>query len=149
MCCAAGATWCWARCPPRWLSRIPSGEKATQLWAGLGASLPAGLTAAACRLWFEQCAFTDQQNSGTCPHPYKQPCEWGQRPTVIMRGLWSSRKTHDHRWHLGCTLPRVPAIIVRTGDADMQLVDQQGPVPGVYLVRFDTVIFTGGGVQCE
>ena len=98
-----------------------------QLSSALGSGrvpLPAGLTAAACRLWFEQCAFTDQQNSGTCPHPYKQPCEWGQRPTVIMRGLWSSR------------------------DADMQLVDKQGPVPGVYLVRFDTVIFTGGGVQC-
>ena len=96
-----------------------------QLSSGLWVSLPAGLTAVACRLWFEQCAFTDQQNSGTCPRPYKQPCEWGQRPTVIMRGLWSSR------------------------DADMQLVDKQGPVPGVYLVRFDTVIFTGGGVQCE
>ena len=77
------------------------------------------------RLWFERSAFTDQANSGKCPHPYKLPCDWGQRPTVIMRGIWNSR------------------------DADMQLTDQQGPVPGVYLVRFDTVIFTGGGVQYQ
>ena len=26
-------------------------------------------------LWFERCAFTDQQNSGSCTHPYKPPCE--------------------------------------------------------------------------
>ena len=25
-------------------------------------------------------------------------------------------KSHVYRWHLGCILPRVPAIIVRTGD---------------------------------
>ena len=25
------------------------------------------------------------------------------------------RKLHDHAWHLGCILPRVPAIIARTG----------------------------------
>jgi hypothetical protein len=33
-------------------------------------------------LWFERCAFTDQGNSGVCAHPYKPPCDWGQRPTV-------------------------------------------------------------------
>ena len=27
-------------------------------------------------------------------------------------------KPHDYRWHLGCILPRVPAIIVRTGPQD-------------------------------
>jgi len=27
----------------------------------------------------------------------------------------SGCETHDHCWHLGCILPRMPAIIVRTG----------------------------------
>lgn len=76
-------------------------------------------------LWFERCAFTDQGNSGVCAHPYKLPCDWGQRPTVIMRGQYNSR-----------------AI-------DMNLTPVQGGVPGVYLVRFDTAIFTGGGVQYQ
>eukprot|EP01047_Picozoa_sp_COSAG01_P030144 COSAG01_NODE_2091_length_8453_cov_19.448049_8_plen_441_part_00 len=37
-------------------------------------------------LWFERCSFTAQANSGVCVHPYKQPCGWGQRPSVLMRG---------------------------------------------------------------
>eukprot|EP01045_Picozoa_sp_COSAG04_P025529 COSAG04_NODE_3365_length_2884_cov_1.853860_5_plen_184_part_00 len=32
-------------------------------------------------------------------------------PIEMEPGKW-----HDYRWHLGCILPRVPAIIVRTGD---------------------------------
>ena len=33
-------------------------------------------------------------------------------------------KTHDHCWHLGCILPRVPATIVRAGDT----VDTQATI---------------------
>ena len=79
-------------------------------------------------LWFERCAFTDQTNSGTCPHPYSSkiaPCNWGQRPTVIIRGQYSTR------------------------DINLQNTGTQGAVPGVYLLRMDTVIFTGGGVQYQ
>jgi|EP01046_Picozoa_sp_COSAG06_P048615 hypothetical protein len=39
--------------------------------------------------------------------------------------------------------------IYNTRGVDMNLLPQQGGVPGVYLVRFDTVIFTGGGVQYQ
>ena len=31
------------------------------------------------------------------------------------KALGNACKRHDHCWHLGCILPRVPAIIVRTG----------------------------------
>ena len=40
---------------------------------------------------------------------------------ALMRELWTKLNTswfgemHDHCWHLGCILPRVPAIIVWTG----------------------------------
>ena len=39
--------------------------------------------------------------------------------------------------------------IYNTRGVDMNLLPQQGGVPGVYLVRFDTVIFTVGGVQYQ
>ena len=33
----------------------------------------------------------------------------------ICYGMGANGKMRDHCWHLGCILPRVPAIIVRTG----------------------------------
>ena len=33
---------------------------------------------------------------------------------------WEMRKSHDHRWHLGCILPRVPAVSLRAGFDNMQ-----------------------------
>ena len=67
----------------------------------------------------------DQGNSGQCQHPYHPPCEWGQRPSVILRAQYFQR------------------------DAQMNLTNQQGVCPGVYLVRFDEAIFTGGAVQYQ
>ena len=45
--------------------------------------------------------------------------EWLAKMYPLLTGyldFWLvNRKPHDYRWHLGCILPRVPAIIVRTG----------------------------------
>ena len=38
----------------------------------------------------------------------------------------SKCKPHDHRWHLGCILPRVPAIIVRAGGYRGAQCDEDG-----------------------
>ena len=46
---------------------------------------------------------------------------------------WNDCEPHDYRWHLGCILPRVPAIIVRTGTTI------GGCAPGVY---------TGSSTMC-
>ena len=70
-------------------------------------------------LWFERCAFTDQGASGKCAHPYKPPCDWGQRPTVILRGQYSTR--------------------------DIQLNDtgKQAGVPGVYVSALQCFLYIG------
>ena len=39
----------------------------------------------------------------------------GRRDAPSREAELQARKSHDYRWHLGCILPRVPAIIVRTG----------------------------------
>lgn len=77
-----------------------------------------------CR-WFERGGFAAQANSGQCPKPYKPPCDWGQRPSVILRGQ---------------AVPSLPSV----------LTDKTGfGVAEVYLLRFDQTIFTGGGVQYQ
>lgn len=73
-------------------------------------------------LWFEHCSFVAQANSGECIHPYHQPCGWGQRPSVILRG------------QNGTTLP---------------IPDSGYGVVQVYLLRMDRVIFSGGAVQYQ
>jgi hypothetical protein len=50
-------------------------------------------------------------------------CDWGQRPSVILRGQYSYR------------------------DASGRETGKVGFVPSTYLVRFDRAIFNGGGVQ--
>ena len=71
-------------------------------------------------------AFTDQGNSGACPNGQgKTPCDWGQRPSVILRGQYYQR------------------------DEYLNLTNQESDASTVYLTRFDEVIFTGGGVQYQ
>jgi hypothetical protein len=78
-------------------------------------------------------AFTDQGNSGACPNGQGSqgkgakgtPCDWGQRPSVILRGQYYQR------------------------DEYLNLTNQESDASTVYLTRFDEVIFTGGGVQYQ
>jgi len=52
---------------------------------------------------------------------------------------FDSGKTHDYCWHLGCILPRVPAMIVRTGmvigTAKEPVVDEEAGETHWYLLR--------------
>ena len=40
-------------------------------------------------------------------------------------------KPHDHCWHLGCILPRVPATIARTGQEEMEVTIPEGVSAGM------------------
>ena len=56
---------------------------------------------------------------------------------------FDSGKTHDDCWHLGCILPRVPAMIVRTG---MVIGTAKEPVVDEEAVR-RTIIAADMGFQ--
>ena len=77
-------------------------------------------------LWFERCGFTAIRNSGLCPHyPQRTPrCDYGQRPSVILRGMGGN-----------VSLP--------------QYTSHDFGVATIYIVRFQSAIFTGGGVQYQ
>lgn len=84
-------------------------------------------------LWFEHSAFAFYGGTGSrgCPGgPGSLPCDWGQRPTVILRG--APRCSGD------CPDGPRPRGMPSSG-----LVEE------VYLVRFEKVIFGGGGVQYQ
>jgi hypothetical protein len=77
-------------------------------------------------LWFERCGFNAIRNSGLCPH-YPQrtpPCDYGQRPSVILRGMGGN-----------VSLP--------------QYTSHNFGVATIYIVRFQSAVFTGGGVQYQ
>ena len=44
-----------------------------------------------------------------------------QEMTDVLGCANRSCNPHDHRWHLGCLLPRVPAMIVRAGITDTNI----------------------------
>ena len=49
-------------------------------------------------------------------------------PAVRHQGLHGDQqegKSRDYRWHLGCILPRVPAIIVRQVDEALRTGDME------------------------
>ena len=44
--------------------------------------------------------------------------------TGALSPVWAKPgKSRDHCWHLGCILPRVPAVIVRTGFGPSSIVE--------------------------
>jgi hypothetical protein len=88
-------------------------------------------------LWFEHSSFAFYGGTGSrgCPGgPGTLPCDWGQRPTVILRG--APRCSGPPR-------PECPAGPRSRGMKSSGLVEE------VYLVRFEKIIFGGGGVQYQ
>jgi hypothetical protein len=76
-------------------------------------------------LWFERCGFVTPSDSFN-----------GQRPSVILRGMGHCNATGSCDTRI--SLPRLYNV-----SANMQFP------PEVYLLRFDQMIFTGGGVQYQ
>ena len=61
---------------------------------------------------------TNRSRSGAFVDTYDCGDVWplGDGRIVFKASMGSDTcKSRDYRWHLGCILPRVPAIIVRTG----------------------------------